>query len=166
MPIGSARAWDARRRRQLSRCRHTLPRFAPLAHLQSLLHYLAPFCRMKVLPLVCRRFHQLLSQPGPCWRALVLPYHRIAEQEAEKERLRCFLAFARCRAAGLHDLRISMAFDLRMRDVNNNGTSGPGCHTWRSHLAGWRQLMPLPSPCQPCRVAGGWPFGFADDGRS
>ncbi|PSC77010.1 leucine-rich repeat containing [Micractinium conductrix] len=62
--------------------------------------------RIKVVPLACRRVHELLRRPSACWRTLVFAGRRLGDPLIERARLLAFLAWAKPRAAGLHDLRV------------------------------------------------------------
>lgn len=67
--------------------------------------------RIKVLPLVCRRFYAVLQRPGDCWRCVGFTAPRGLAAvggvaDGQRQRLLRFLSWALPRAPGIHDLRI------------------------------------------------------------
>lgn len=70
--------------------------------------------RLTVLPLVCRRFADVLRSPGPCWRELDYREENVEEGGGAADsgvRLLQFLQWAAPRAAALRKLVVDVKHD-------------------------------------------------------
>lgn len=116
--------WRRQRLHAGGRCRRLPPCWlAPQRPPRSHPALAAP-ARIKVLPLVCRRFYAVLQRPGDCWRCVGFTAPRGLAAvggvaDGQRQRLLRFLSWALPRAPGIHDLRID--FFLHFFNTDDQG---------------------------------------------